>query len=142
MEDECQLLFPCLSPADPRLTEFHGVESSLSHHNTKEEEKHKSRKKKEREPRFAFQTRSQVDILDDGYRWRKYGQKAVKNNPFPRSYYKCTQQGCRVKKQVQRLSGDEGVVVTTYQGVHTHPVDKPSDNFHHILTQMHIFPPI
>jgi hypothetical protein len=40
--------------------------------------------KKERRPRFAFQTRSQVDILDDGYRWRKYGQKAVKNNNFPR----------------------------------------------------------
>ncbi|CAI9763127.1 unnamed protein product [Fraxinus pennsylvanica] len=25
-----------------------------------------------RKPRFAFQTRSPVDILDDGYRWRKY----------------------------------------------------------------------
>ncbi|XP_021690211.1 probable WRKY transcription factor 75 isoform X2 [Hevea brasiliensis] len=29
--------------------------------------------------RYAFQTRSQIDILDDGYRWRKYGQKTVKN---------------------------------------------------------------
>lgn len=41
-------------------------------------------KKKIKKSRFAFQTRSQVDILDDGYRWRKYGQKAVKNNKFPR----------------------------------------------------------
>ena len=40
--------------------------------------------KRERRPRYAFQTRSQVDILDDGYRWRKYGQKAVKDNNFPR----------------------------------------------------------
>lgn len=40
--------------------------------------------KKIRKPRHAFQTRSPVDILDDGYRWRKYGQKAVKNNKFPR----------------------------------------------------------
>ncbi|KAJ0896042.1 putative transcription factor WRKY family [Helianthus annuus] len=40
--------------------------------------------KKIRKPKCAFQTRSQVDILDDGYRWRKYGQKAVKNNKFPR----------------------------------------------------------
>ncbi|KZV24449.1 hypothetical protein F511_25474 [Dorcoceras hygrometricum] len=39
----------------------------------------KKGQKKSRKPRFAFQTRSQVDILDDGYRWRKYGQKAVKN---------------------------------------------------------------
>ncbi|WZY76078.1 hypothetical protein YC2023_022462 [Brassica napus] len=27
---------------------------------------------------------NQVDIIDGGYRWRKYGQKAVKNNMFPR----------------------------------------------------------
>lgn len=40
--------------------------------------------KKNKKARYAFQTRSQVDILDDGYRWRKYGQKAVKNNKFPR----------------------------------------------------------
>ena len=42
------------------------------------------KKKKGKKQKFAFQTRSQVDILDDGYRWRKYGQKAVKNNKFPR----------------------------------------------------------
>lgn len=44
----------------------------------------KKGEKKIRKPRYAFQTRTQVDILDDGYRWRKYGQKAVKNNKFPR----------------------------------------------------------
>ncbi|KAL7190200.1 hypothetical protein ACSBR2_022475 [Camellia fascicularis] len=98
--------------------------------------------KRIRKPRFAFETRSQVDILDDGYRWRKYGQKSVKHNKFPRSYYRCTQQGCNVKKQVQRHYKDEGVVVTTYEGVHTHPVQKPTDNFEQILTtQIHIFPP-
>ncbi|PKI60327.1 hypothetical protein CRG98_019263 [Punica granatum] len=96
--------------------------------------------KKVRRPRFAFQTRSQVDILDDGYRWRKYGQKAVKNNKFPRSYYRCTYQGCNVKKQVQRLTRDESVVVTTYEGTHTHPVEKSTDNFEHILSQMQIYP--
>lgn len=44
-------------------------------------------KKKGKKQRYAFQTRSQVDILDDGYRWRKYGQKAVKNNRFPRFFF-------------------------------------------------------
>lgn len=107
----------------------------------KKKKKKSEEGKKVRKPRFAFQTRSQVDILDDGYRWRKYGQKAVKNNQFPRSYYKCTHQGCNVKKQVQRLAKDEGVVVTTYEGVHSHPIDKPSDNFEHILSQMHIYTP-
>ena len=44
----------------------------------------KKSEKREREPRFAFMTKSEVDHLEDGYRWRKYGQKAVKNSPFPR----------------------------------------------------------
>ncbi|KAI4369862.1 hypothetical protein MLD38_018260 [Melastoma candidum] len=35
-------------------------------------------------PKIAFQTRSADDVLDDGYRWRKYGQKAVKNSAYPR----------------------------------------------------------
>lgn len=101
----------------------------------------KKGEKKIRKPRYAFQTRSQVDILDDGYRWRKYGQKAVKNNKFPRSYYRCTHQGCNVKKQVQRLTKDEGIVVTTYEGMHTHPIEKTTDNFEHILSQMQIYTP-
>ncbi|KAG6402875.1 hypothetical protein SASPL_135089 [Salvia splendens] len=46
--------------------------------------------KKVRKPRFAFQTRSQVDILDDGYRWRKYGQKESKTTNFL-GYYKVSQ---------------------------------------------------
>jgi hypothetical protein len=37
-----------------------------------------------RVPRFSFQTRSDVDVLDDGYKWRKYGQKVVKNSLHPR----------------------------------------------------------
>lgn len=40
-----------------------------------------------REPRIVLQLESEVDILDDGYRWRKYGQKVVKGNPNPRYHY-------------------------------------------------------
>jgi len=42
------------------------------------------KKKKKSRPRFAFHTKSDDNILDDGYRWRKYGQKAVKNSIYPR----------------------------------------------------------
>lgn len=42
-----------------------------------------------REPRVVVQTTSEVDILDDGYRWRKYGQKVVKGNPNPRYITTC-----------------------------------------------------
>ncbi|XP_030539842.1 probable WRKY transcription factor 48 [Rhodamnia argentea] len=80
----------------------------------------KKNQKRQREPRVAFMTKSEVDHLDDGYRWRKYGQKAVKNSPYPRSYYRCTSAGCGVKKRVERSSDDPSIVVTTYEGQHTH----------------------
>ncbi|CAL5346836.1 unnamed protein product [Camellia sinensis] len=87
----------------------------------KKQLKPKKTPKRPREPRFAFMTKSEADHLDDGYRWRKYGQKAVKNSPFPRSYYRCTTAGCGVKKRVERSSDDQSIVVTTYEGTHTHP---------------------
>ncbi|KAG4400917.1 hypothetical protein GLYMA_07G161132v4 [Glycine max] len=36
------------------------------------------------EPRVVVLTLSEVDILDDGYCWRKYGQKVMRSNPNPR----------------------------------------------------------
>ncbi|CAL9123318.1 unnamed protein product [Musa textilis] len=75
-----------------------------------------------REPRVVVQTQSDIDILDDGYRWRKYGQKVVKGNPNPRSYYKCTTMGCPVRKHVERASHDLRSVITTYEGKHNHDV--------------------
>ncbi|EEC77741.1 hypothetical protein OsI_16857 [Oryza sativa Indica Group] len=38
----------------------------------------------------------------------------------PRSYYRCTHNNCRVKKRVERLSEDCRMVITTYEGRHTH----------------------
>jgi WRKY transcription factor 33 len=75
-----------------------------------------------REPRVVVQTMSDIDILDDGYRWRKYGQKVVKGNPNPRSYYKCTTANCPVRKNVERASHDLRAVITTYEGKHNHDV--------------------
>ncbi|XP_042489667.1 probable WRKY transcription factor 43 isoform X2 [Macadamia integrifolia] len=94
-----------------------------------------SRTKKANPPRFAFQTKSADDILDDGYRWRKYGQKAVKNSNYP-SYYRCTHHTCNVKKQVQRLSKDTSIVVTTYEGIHNHPCEKLMETLSPLLKQM------
>ncbi|KAE9600687.1 hypothetical protein Lal_00046255 [Lupinus albus] len=71
--------------------------------------------------RFSFKTMSKVDILDDGYKWRKYGKKMVKNNPNPRHYYRCSVEGCTVKKTVDRDRDDPRYVITTYEGTHIHP---------------------
>ncbi|GER26024.1 WRKY DNA-binding protein 71 [Striga asiatica] len=91
---------------------------------TKKESKGKKKRgdEKEKGERFAFMTKSEIDHLDDGYRWRKYGQKAVKNSPYPRSYYRCTTQQCPVKKHVERSFEDPSIVITTYEGKHNHNI--------------------
>ncbi|XVF30319.1 hypothetical protein REPUB_Repub16aG0046600 [Reevesia pubescens] len=83
-----------------------------------------------REPRVVVQIESDVDILDDGYRWRKYGQKVVKGNPNPRSYYKCTSPGCPVRKHVERASHNLKCVLTTYDGKHNHEVPAARSSTH------------
>ncbi|KAK7318290.1 hypothetical protein RJT34_02989 [Clitoria ternatea] len=93
---------------------------------------------KEKQHKYVFQTRSHIDILDDGYRWRKYGEKSVKNNKFPRSYYRCSHRGCNVKKQIQRHSKDEEMVVTSYEGIHNHHVEKSGESFEQILKSFRI----
>lgn len=70
--------------------------------------------------RHTVETETEADNIDDGYRWRKYGQKNVKGNSNPRSYYKCTFSGCTVRKQVERSGKDPRILITTYEGKHNH----------------------
>lgn len=62
---------------------------------------------------------------DDGYNWRKYGQKQVKGSEYPRSYYKCTHLNCVVKKKVERAP-DGHITEIIYKGQHNH--EKPQAN--------------
>ena len=62
---------------------------------------------------------------EDGYNWRKYGQKQVKGSEFPRSYYKCTHPNCQVKKKVER-SHEGHITEIIYKGAHNH--SKPPPN--------------
>ncbi|XWS23480.1 hypothetical protein CRYUN_Cryun28dG0017200 [Craigia yunnanensis] len=70
--------------------------------------------------KIAFRTKSDLEIMDDGYKWRKYGKKKVKNSPNPRNYYRCSTGGCKVKKRVERERDDPRFVITTYEGKHNH----------------------
>ncbi|CAL5322822.1 unnamed protein product [Camellia sinensis] len=59
---------------------------------------------------------------DDGYTWRKYGQKEILGSKYPRSYYRCTHQklyNCPARKQVQRLDNDAYTFEVIYCANHT-----------------------
>jgi hypothetical protein len=59
---------------------------------------------------------------EDGYNWRKYGQKDILSAKHPRSYYRCTfrnTQNCWATKQVQRSDEDPTIFDITYRGKHT-----------------------
>jgi hypothetical protein len=44
----------------------------------------KGQMKRVKQPKYCVKTRTDVEIMDDNFKWRKYGQKAVKNSPYPR----------------------------------------------------------
>jgi len=50
-----------------------------------------------------------------------------------RSYYRCTTQKCPVKKRVERSYQDAAVVITTYEGKHTHPIPATLRGTAHLL---------
>ncbi|KAI3751187.1 hypothetical protein L2E82_22234 [Cichorium intybus] len=62
-----------------------------------------------------------VDTIEDGYAWRKYGQKEILNAKFPRCYFRCTHknEGCKALKQVQQLEDGSQMFHITYFGHHT-----------------------
>ncbi|OAE22357.1 hypothetical protein AXG93_2318s1030 [Marchantia polymorpha subsp. ruderalis] len=62
---------------------------------------------------------------DDGFTWRKYGQKDIKESSYARSYYRCTHKtdlGCPSIKMVQRSDEDPNYYDVTYRGNHICPL--------------------
>jgi hypothetical protein len=60
-----------------------------------------------------------VNMVGDGFNWRKYGQKQVKSSDNSRSYYRCTNSGCLAKKKIEHCP-DGRVVEIIYRGTHDH----------------------
>ncbi|KFK29678.1 hypothetical protein AALP_AA7G164400 [Arabis alpina] len=75
--------------------------------------------------KFVVHAAGDVGISGDGYRWRKYGQKMVKGNPYPRNYYRCTSAGCPVRKHIETALENTTAVIITYKGVHNHDMPVP-----------------
>ncbi|KQK12230.1 WRKY transcription factor 44 isoform X2 [Brachypodium distachyon] len=70
----------------------------------------------------VFQASTEYESSEDAFRWRKYGQKAVNGNLFPRSYYRCSTARCNARKFVERSSDNS--LVTTYEGRHNHIAER------------------
>ncbi|CAH9110501.1 unnamed protein product [Cuscuta epithymum] len=59
--------------------------------------------------------------VDDGYSWRKYGQKEIHGSRYPRAYFRCAHrhtQGCLATKHVQRSDEDPNIFDITFRGKH------------------------
>ncbi|KAL6846386.1 hypothetical protein ACP4OV_023834 [Aristida adscensionis] len=82
-----------------------------------------------RQPSRAIRVRGTDYSLDDGYSWRKYGQKEILGAKHPRAYYRCLHrhsQGCQATKQLQRTDHDPDLSDVVYHGVHTCVQLKPA----------------
>ncbi|KAL6841263.1 hypothetical protein ACP4OV_028781 [Aristida adscensionis] len=63
---------------------------------------------------------------EDGFLWRKYGQKDIQNSKYPRTYFRCAYKhdnGCTATRQVQQSEDDPSLYVVTYFGEHTCGMD-------------------
>ncbi|PKU85328.1 putative WRKY transcription factor 53 [Dendrobium catenatum] len=65
---------------------------------------------------------SPSSAVNDGYSWRKYGQKVILGSKFHRAYYRCSHRdtlGCPATKQVQRSDDDSSLFQISLHGDHT-----------------------
>lgn len=59
-------------------------------------------------------------VHNDGYKWRKYGQKSVKGSSFPRNYFKCAVMDCPAKKQIEKYIDENGAEREKIKYVNNH----------------------
>ncbi|KAI4326835.1 hypothetical protein L6164_019365 [Bauhinia variegata] len=111
-----------LSPESPISANGSPLRDDIDHHEHKpESKKRKSVASWMDQVRVSSET-GLVGPQDDGYSWRKYGQKDILGAKYPRSYYRCTyrnSQNCWATKQVQRSDEDPTIFDITYRGKHT-----------------------
>ncbi|KAG7566603.1 WRKY domain [Arabidopsis suecica] len=81
-----------------------------------------SEKKMSEKVKICVGTGQEGTSLDDGYCWRKYGQKVIHGSKNPRGYYRCTHRftrGCLAVKQVQKSDADPSCYEVKYLESHT-----------------------
>lgn len=63
----------------------------------------------------------QLAMPEDGYEWRKYGQKYIMRIRKNRSYFKCRRNECGAKKRAEWPPYDPSNLRIVYDGAHNHP---------------------
>ncbi|WVZ98953.1 hypothetical protein U9M48_044323 [Paspalum notatum var. saurae] len=78
-----------------------------------------------RRPRGVEEARARMVMrptMEDGFAWRKYGEKSIHRQSSPRLYFRCAYKDdhrCGARKQVERVDDDPSLFRTTYFGDHT-----------------------
>ncbi|KAJ1263429.1 hypothetical protein BS78_09G183900 [Paspalum vaginatum] len=77
-----------------------------------------------RRPRGGAEARASIvrPTMDDGFAWRKYGEKSIHQQSSPRLYFRCAYKDdhrCGARKQVERQEEDPSLFRITYFGDHT-----------------------
>ncbi|KAJ8760039.1 hypothetical protein K2173_010895 [Erythroxylum novogranatense] len=76
-------------------------------------------------------------LPEDGYEWRKYGQKYIQNIRKWRSYFRCQKQNCMAKKRVEwSTSGEADDVRVVYDGMHNHSQGPSNRKQYDLLSQV------
>ncbi|KAI9111235.1 hypothetical protein K1719_017846 [Acacia pycnantha] len=104
------------SPAN--ADEFYQTSKSRSH-TIKDPTRFSPQKRKSIQ---TWEDYSEIGPKEDGYAWRKYGQKFILNAKHPRCYFRCTckhDNGCEATKHVQIIQDSPPLYRTTYFGYHT-----------------------
>ncbi|KAJ1689639.1 hypothetical protein LUZ63_013794 [Rhynchospora breviuscula] len=115
------------APESPRSANGYPSSESFDQAYKNQDGKETISKKRKTMPKWRNQVTVHTDCgvvgpLEDGYSWRKYGQKDILGAKHPRGYYRCTHrntQGCLATKQVQRTDENAMVFDVTYHGTHT-----------------------
>lgn len=61
-------------------------------------------------------------------RWGLRSTNRMKGHAYPRKYYRCTVPHCLARKHTEISGGDEFQLVTTYVGIHIHPIPGAGDD--------------
>ncbi|XAR59922.1 hypothetical protein NMG60_11033103 [Bertholletia excelsa] len=100
-----------------------------------------------REEQEVERSNNRVVVPDDGFEWKKYGQKFIRSINKNRIYYKCQKSHCKAKKKAEWSSSDPDNLRVVYEGDHNHEDPPPANssqepsNPYNLYTQVFGDPP-